>query len=58
MWMKNTRAKRISATVFHHLKYITDPSVTPEDHVMATAGKLAADLKGRMATHLVADNDR
>ena len=52
MWMKDTRATRISATVFHKHKYITNPSVTPEDHVIATAGKLAAELKGRMATHL------
>ena len=52
MWMKDTRVTRISATVFHKHKDITNPSVTPEDHVMATSSKLAADLKGRMATHL------
>ena len=52
MWMKETRATIISATVFHKHKYITNPSVTPEDRVMATAGKLPAELKVRMATHL------
>ena len=52
MWMKDTRATRISATVFHKHRYITNPSVTPEDRVMATAGKLAAELKGRMFTHI------
>ena len=52
IWMKDTRATRISATTFHKHKYITNPSVTPEDRVMATAVKLAADLKGHMATHL------
>ena len=52
IWMKDTRATRISAAVFHKHKYITNPSVTPEDRVMATAGKLAAELKCRMATHL------
>ena len=52
MWMKDTRATRISATVFHKHKYITNPSVTPEDRIMATAGKLVAEIKGRMATHI------
>ena len=52
MWIKDTRSTRISATVFHKHKYIVIPSVTPEDRVMATAVKLAADLKGHMATHL------
>ena len=32
--------------------YITNKNVTPEDRVMATAGKLAAKLKGYIATHL------
>ena len=50
--MKDTRATRISATVFRKHKYITNPSVTPEDRVMATVGKFVDDLKGRMATHL------
>ena len=52
IWMKETRATIISATVFHNHNYITNPRVTPEDHVVATAGKLVAELKGRMATHL------
>ena len=51
--MKDTRATIISATVFHKHKYITNPSVTPEDHGMATAGKLEAERKGRMSAHLV-----
>ena len=50
--MKDTRATRILATVFHKNKYITNPGVTPEDYVIATSGKLAAELKGRMANHL------
>ena len=50
--MKDTRATRISATVFHYYKYITNPSVTPEDRVISTAGKLVAELKGHIATHL------
>ena len=53
IYMKDTRATIISATVFHKHKYITNPSVTPEDHGMATAGKLEAERKGRMSAHLV-----
>ena len=53
MWMKDTRATRISVTVFHKHKYITDPSITPEYLAMATSGKLMSKLKGRMATHLI-----
>ena len=52
MWMKDTRATRISATVFHKHKDITNPSVTPEYHIMTTSGKLVDELKVRMATHL------
>ena len=50
--MKDTRTTRISASFFNNQNYITNPSVTPEDRVMATSGKLAADLKDRMATQL------
>ena len=50
--MKDTRATRILATIFHKYKYITNPGVTPEDRIMTTEGKLAADLKGGMANHL------
>ena len=49
IWMKDRRATIISATVFHKQKDITNPSVTPEDRIMATVGKLVADLKARMA---------
>ena len=52
MWMKDTRMTRISATVVHKHKYITNPITTLEDRVMVPAGKLAADLKGCMITHL------
>ena len=52
MWVKDIRATRISATVFHKHKYITNPSVTPEEPAMATSVKLAAELKGHMATNL------
>ena len=52
MWTKDTRATIISATVFHKHEYTTNASITPEDSVMATSGKLAAELKGPTATHL------
>ena len=52
MWMKDTRATIISATLFHQHKDITNPSVTPEERIMATVGKLVDDLKARMATQL------
>ena len=51
--MKDTIVTRISATFFHKHKYITNSSVTPEDRVMATEGKLAANLKGHMVNHLI-----
>ena len=50
--MKNTRATRILATVFHKHKYITNTDVTPEDCVIAAAGKLAYELKGCITLHL------
>ena len=46
------KSGKISATILYKHKYITNPSVTSEDRVMATSGKLTAELKGRMATHL------
>ena len=52
MWMKDTRATRISATVFHKHKYITSPDITPEDRVIAAAGKLENTPKGRLTPHL------
>jgi hypothetical protein len=37
MWMIGTRSTRISATVFHKHKYISNPTVTPADTVIAAA---------------------
>ena len=50
--MKDMRATRISATVFHKHKYITNPGVTPEYQVISTAGKLEAQIKGHMKNHI------
>ena len=52
MWMKETRATQILATVFHKHKYITNPDITPEDRVISEDGKLADSLKGSMPPHL------
>ena len=53
MWMKDTRATRISTTVFHIHKYLTNPAVTPSDRIIAAANKLANDIKGQMPYHLI-----
>ena len=52
MWTKDTRATRISATVFHNHKYITNPDITPKDRVIAATGKLADAIKCRISPHL------
>ena len=52
MLMKDIRATIISANIFHKQKDITNPSVTPEDRIMDTVGKLVDELKARMATQL------
>ena len=44
MWMTNTRSLRISATVFHKHKYISNPNVTPADCIIAVAGALTTLL--------------
>ena len=50
--MKDTKATRISATVFQKHKYITNPEITPEDRVIAAAGNLADELKGHTIPHI------
>ena len=45
MWMKTTRALRVSATVFHKHKYISNPAITPADRVIAAAGAFADLIK-------------
>ena len=50
--MKDTRATRILATMFHKNKYITNTDITPEDQVISAAGQLTDELKGSMPPHL------
>ena len=52
MCMINTRTVRISNTVFHKHKYISNPTVTPYDAVIAAAQNLAAALKSKMPYYL------
>ena len=44
--MLNTRAIRVSATLFHKHKYISNQNVTPADAFIAAAENLALALKG------------
>ena len=48
MWMQQTRATRVSATVFHKHKYISNPTVIPVDAVIAASRNFASTLKGKM----------
>ena len=50
--MKNTRSLRVSATVFHKHKYISNPDVTPADRIIAAAGALAKLLTGNLPQSL------
>ncbi len=45
-WTPTTRATRISGAAFFKHKYLTNPSVTPEDQVIAAAAHLTNVLQG------------
>jgi hypothetical protein len=44
IWMKDTHATRVSGAVWFKHKYLTNPSVTPEDRIVAALGRLAKTL--------------
>jgi hypothetical protein len=44
MWMKDTHTTQVSGAVWFKHKYITNPSVTPEDQNVAAIGGLAKTL--------------
>jgi hypothetical protein len=46
VYVTRTRATRISDTVFFKHQYITNPTLSPESHVVAAAQQLATALKG------------
>ncbi len=48
VYITKTQATRISDTVFFKHQYITNPTVSPESHVIAAAQQLATALKGNI----------
>ncbi len=44
VWMKDTHATRVSGAIWFKHKYLTNPSVTPEDQIVAAIGGLAKTL--------------
>ena len=46
--MEETRAQRVSATVFFKQKYTTNPSATPADTIVAALDNVTTALQGRM----------
>ena len=61
LYITKTRATRIRVTVYFKHQYITNPTVSPESHVVAAAKQLAMTLQGnrvqatltaRQTTHL------
>jgi len=51
VWTPATRTTRISATVFFKHKYITNPSVTPADAIIAAAANLSHLLTNNLQAH-------
>ena len=52
MWMQQTHATRVSATVFREHKYISNSAVTPANTVISASRNLASALKGKMPHYL------
>jgi hypothetical protein len=50
--MKDTHAKRVSGAVWFEHKYLTNPSITPEDQIVAAIGGLAKTLTTGVPTQL------
>jgi hypothetical protein len=48
VYVTRTRATRISDTVLFKHQYITNPEISPESHVVASAQQLATALKGNI----------
>ena len=44
VWMKDTHATQVSGAVWFKHKYLTNPSITPEDQIEAAIGGLAKTL--------------
>jgi hypothetical protein len=48
VYITKTQATRISDTVFFKHQYITNPTVSPESHVVTAAQQLTTALKGNI----------
>ncbi len=48
IFCKATRSERVSDTVFFRHQYITQPSLSPEDHIVKAVGDLASALRKRV----------
>ena len=48
VWIKKTRAERVTDTVFFKHKYMTNPKVSPEDKVVAAVKILTQAMKGNL----------
>ena len=48
VYITKTRATRIRVTVYFKHQYITNPTVSPESHVVAAAKQLAMTLQGNI----------
>ena len=48
VWIKNTRAERVTHTVFKKHKYLTNPEITPEYKVVEAMQILTQTIKGNM----------
>ena len=52
IWMINTRSTRVSATIFFKHKYLSNPTATPDDAIIAAAGNLVTAIKGHLPHRL------
>jgi hypothetical protein len=50
VYITKARATQISDTVFFKLQHITNPTVSPESHVVAAAQQLTIALQGNIPT--------
>ena len=50
--MEETKAERVSETVFFKHKYITNPGITPADTIVNTINNVTTALWGTMPTPL------
>ena len=51
LFAKSTRVERVTDTVFFKHKYLTQPTVSPEDTIVAAVQQLTAALKGNAKDH-------